>query len=364
MKKFLSLILVIAMLAGSAFAEIIAELEVLEISKYGNAVLNIRADDFDALGFTLGDDVTLRAEGFEMDMPYLDGFYVPSGEYLVRRTSGGGLEACINYGNIADAAGLEIGDKVSIALKEKAGSLFLQGTSSLKYTDARADYDSDVIFANFRMMEMGNIAAGKLYRSASPINNERSRASTANKLMAEAGVRTVINLADSEASIQEHASAEDFDSAEYMELYENGQIILLDMDIDFKSEDFNQRMISGLSFMAENEGPYLVHCNEGKDRAGFVSMVIAALMGASAEEIAADYMKSYENYYHLDAAADAERYELIRNGNIMEMLRYIAGLAEGESLEGADLAKAAEEHLLSFGMAQEKIDMLRANLSA
>ena len=364
MKRLICLILVLTMLAGSCFAEIIAELEVFEISKYGNAILNITADDFEALGFALGDDVTLRADGFEMDMPYLDGFYVSSGEYLVRRTGDGGLEACINYGSISDADGLEKGDRISIELKEKAGSMALQGASSLKYTDARADYASDEVFANFRMMDMGDIAEGKLYRSASPIDNSRRRASTANALMAQAGIRTVMNLADSEATIVEHASAEDFDSAEYMGLYESGQVILLDMDINFASENFNQRLIMGLNFLSENAGPYLIHCKEGKDRAGFVSALIAALMGAGAEEIARDYMQSYENYYHMDPEADAERYEMIMEGNIMEMLRHIAGVSDDASLEGIDLAQAAEEYLLGSGMPQARIDRLKENLSA
>jgi len=50
-------------------------------------------------------------------------------------------------------------------------------------------------------------------------------------------------------------------------------------------------------FIIANDGPYLIHCTEGKDRAGFVSAVLEALMGADLQEIVADYMKSYENYY-------------------------------------------------------------------
>ena len=35
--------------------------------------------------------------------------------------------------------------------------------------------------------------------------------------------------------------------------------------------------------MASHEGPYLIHCTEGKDRTGFVSALLECLIGAGAE---------------------------------------------------------------------------------
>ena len=91
-----------------------------------------------------------------------------------------------------------IGDTVEISMAKKAGMLAYQELCALKYSNDRADYSDDVTFANFRAVTIGNIGAGKLYRSASPINNAHGRASYANTLIAEAGVATVLNLADSE----------------------------------------------------------------------------------------------------------------------------------------------------------------------
>lgn len=365
MKKQLFCIwLVFILLCGFCHAEICANPAVDSFSKYGNIEMSISADDFEALGFELGDDVTVEIGSFRADMPYLDGFYVYTGEYLLRRNGEGELDACISHGNLNELVGASAGDPVRITLKEKAGSLAIQGTGALNYTDERGDYASDEIFANFRMLNIGNIGEGKIYRSASPVNNDRSRAADACALMEKAGIRAVMNLADSDAEIAEYAAAEDFDSAEYLKLYEGGQVIALDMDVNFRGEDFRQKLARGLSLLAELEGPYLLHCNEGKDRAGFASAVIAALMGASAEEIARDYMLSYENYYHMDPAADAERYALICEGNIMEMLRHIAGLEKDAGLENVDLVRAAEEYLLSCGMTEASIDKLRAKLLA
>ena len=66
-------------------------------------------------------------------------------------------------------------------------------------------------------------------------------------------------------------------------------------------------------------------------------------MGASLDEIVADYMKSYENYYGVKPGDD--KYDLIAEGNVKEMLRAMAGLEKGADLAGVDLQKAAETYL-------------------
>ena len=105
-----------------------------------------------------------------------------------------------------------------------------------------------------------------------------------------------------------------------------------------------------------------VHCTEGKDRAGFTSMLLAALMGGSVEEIVADYMTSYVNYYGIDPVAEADKYNMIAEKNVMDMLRVVCGLEKNASLEGVDLAAAAEAYLLKHGMTAEAIAALKANL--
>ncbi len=83
----------------------------------------------------------------------------------------------------------------------------------------------------------------------------------------------------------------------YKEMYEMGNVILLDMDVDYSSQEFGSKLAKGFVFISENEAPYLIHCNEGKDRAGFALVVLESLMGASLEEIEYDYMLSYLNLF-------------------------------------------------------------------
>ena len=128
--------------------------------------------------------------------------------------------------------------------------------------------------------------------------------------------------------------------------------------MDFAAEDFRAGLAKGLRFIGTQEGPYLVHCNEGKDRAGFVSAILECLMGAAEEEIVADYMVTFYNYYGVEPGT--EQYEIVANSNIRKSLCTAFGLA---SLEGADLRLCAEAYLAGIGLTQAEINSLRANLA-
>ena len=250
---------------------------VIEIEKYGHAVLDITTEDFIAAGYALGDIVCVRFESYEADMPFFDGYYSKPGTVMLRgMVPEENIAVCINYGDISAERGIAPGDTVEITLVEKAGMLAFQELCSLKYSDHRADYSDDITFANFRAVTIGRIGNGKLYRTASPINNEHGRASYANDLIASVDVAAVLNLADSIEDIEAYCEAEDFDSEYYRNLYEAGNVVALDLNANFYSDQFARSIADGLTFLAHREPPYCVHCTEGKDRAGFAVMLLAA----------------------------------------------------------------------------------------
>ena len=362
MKKVFALLLCLTMLgSAAAFAE---EAQpsvtgaVTEIEKYGHALLDITIEDFEAAGFTLGDIVTVTAGTYEGDMPYFNGYYVDRGEPMVRAYPGHtNIAVCINYGRFADEAGIDVGSEVTITLKEAGGARTLQEISNLVYSSERDEYPSDEVFANFRPVVLGGIAEGMLYRSASPVDNSFNRAPYACALMEAAGVRAVLNLADTAEELEARFAAEDFTAESYKALYEAGCVAAMGLPVNYTSDSFAEGIVAALTFLSGQEGPFLVHCTEGKDRAGFTVMMLEALMGASADEIVADYMQSYVNYYGLEAGT--EKYDMVAQKNIMQMLTAVTGT---ETLEGVDLQAAAVQYLLSHGMAQEAIDALRAAL--
>ena len=336
---------------------------VIEIEKYGHAVLDITTADFVAAGYELGDVVSVRLETDEFTMPFFDGYYSNPGSLLLRGIAQEDyIAVCINYGDFSNLNGVEIGDIVEITLAEKAGMRALQELYSLQYSNSREDYADDASFANFRVVTAGRIGFGKLYRTASPINNKNGRARYADDLMESVGVATILNLADSIEDIEEYCAEEGFDSAYYRSLYEDESVIALDLTANFFSDEFAASVAEGLTFLAQNETPYCIHCTEGKDRAGFTAMLLEALMGATLDEIINDYMLSFYNYYGIDKEHEPQRYQAVLDANLMEMLRHVTGAESVEQLEQIDLETAVTEYLMNAGMTQEDILLLKEKL--
>ena len=306
MKKLFVVLFALLISCTVLFAAEYATLEgvVTGISKYGNAATDISKEAVENAGYAPGDLVTLTVKDYSVTAPLgTDYSNVDSGS-VVAVVSDEGIEIAVNYGSFAAESGAAVGDTVFVDMAEKGGYAEEYAIRQLERTDNREDYASDEIFANFRMVDEGNIAEGVLYRSCSPVRGD-ARAPFADSLAEKAGIATVINLADSPESMAEGLSLAPYYSA----LVDAGSVITLDMGVDFFSEDFTTKLADGLRFMISNEAPYLVHCNEGKDRAGMTVALLEALSGASMDEIVADYMESYENYYGVEEGS--EQYQMI-----------------------------------------------------
>ena len=352
---------------------------VVEIQKYGNLVLSLSGSELLGRGFAYGDVVTVTVNGQAYDMPVGSNYSdVDQGSMICRvvvKADQGEdyVILAINMGDLATTAGIAVKEKteaapgyvwhyqegvaapvtVSIEMKESAGYYSEWLMRQLVRSEKREDYPglTDAEFANFRAVEMGDIAPGRLYRSSSPVNPEIARNAYADDAAEAAGVKVFVDLADNEETLTAYPG--------YGDTYYSHQAhVALNLGVDFSADDFKAGLAEGLRFMAGQEGPYLVHCNEGKDRAGFVSAILECLMGATAEEVAADYMMTYYNYYGV--APGTEQYEVIADSNIRKSLCTAFGLA---SLEGADLRVSAEAYLLGIGLTEAEIDNLRTNLA-
>jgi hypothetical protein len=132
--------------------------------------------------------------------------------------------------------------------------------------------------------------------------------------------------------------------------------------MNYGSQEFKARLADGLARMAEAEGPYLVHCTEGKDRTGFVCMLLEALCGADYEEIVEDYMITYRNYYGITAETEKERYDVIVESVLEPMIRSLAGDGEAD-VRTMDLSACAAQYLADGGMGPERIALLKERLT-
>lgn len=378
----LVLALLLAALSGPCFAETAGcpqiEVGVQGIQKYGNLVLDISREAFLKLGYDYGDVITAKLGDKSWSAPVCNDYGdVDTGEPVCRvnqtdTDEGRFVILAINGGDLATwlgiaaretiddapgfrwnyAEGFENGVSVTLSLEEKGGYLEQIKLHHLQMSNNREDYPdlTDAQYANFRNIATSGMGAHVLYRSSSPVDPKYNRNREADAAVNSAGICTVINLANNEGEMKGYE--------DYAQTYYSGlDIIPLDLVVDFSSDSFREGLAKGFRFMISHDAPYLIHCTMGKDRAGFTSAVLECLMGASAEEVVADYMVSYYNYYGI--GPDADTYQALADSNIRKTLANAFGI---DDIAKAGLAAHAEAYLKAIGMGADEIAALRAKL--
>lgn len=383
MKKILSLLLCLVMLAALAIPGIAAQspaalsgtAETAWIMKYGNVVLSLTKEELQGAGYEFGDVLTVTFLDQTLDLPLCSNYSdVDSGLPAVfARDKDANVILAINMGDFATTYGIAVKttheDKsfewnwaegvtgpvsFTIEMKQAGGYRDEYLLHQLSYTDDRADYPdlSDEEFANFRAVETTGMGKGVLYRTASPINPEHNRNTYADAAIRASGVTVVMNLADDDATARAYPGFDD-------SYYATTSFIALNMGVDFFASEFREKLAEGLRYLAEHPGVYAIHCTEGKDRAGFVVALLECLMGASVQEVSEDYMRTFRNYYGVNPGE--ERYEAVLNSGIVKSLCRAFGV---DDLESADLAACAQTYLRTCGLTDETIETLKKNLSA
>lgn len=344
---------------------LVSNIPIHEEPKYNGVYIKKTFDEFNAFGFEYGDSVDIVfSNGYELtDIPYFSGFYTAVGDPLLVAYPGYEyIDACIYNGDgLWSVGNFEPNDTATISLHEKGKYLSRETLLKVKYTDDRNDYASDEIFANFRNVKTGNLKKDILYRGASPIDNQHNRARYADELIEKSHVKYDVNLSDTVKDITDHFNSDDFDSDYFKSLYEEGRVSITPLTMNYKSEEFAKMIVKAMTDMSRNEGPYYIHCLEGKDRTGFLCMIIEGLTGASYEEIIKDYMASYDNYYQVNENNNKEKYDAIKENNINAMLRFLAdndpNAGNGDiELEDLDWVNITGRYLERNGMTEEDIN--------
>lgn len=152
--------------------------------------------------------------------------------------------------------------------------------------------------ANFRKVP----GTTSLYRGYHPykisrghLDTEKPRINAVNQLLKEKGVQSIITLSGNEQIDSKNESI----SVYVMDIRQNGNQFFVNTHYNtvyYKSasREFGEMMGDIVRFIDTHPAPYYVHCRLGTDRTGVISAVLAALSGASWEEIAADYQKTNE----------------------------------------------------------------------
>jgi len=350
---------------------------VSEVDSYGGLRLSFTADELEQQGVTYGDLLEITIGEMVITTPYVDAY-----------TEAGNMSPCLcNYnrlgedfsismanGSFALHVGGQAGDTVMVRMKEKEGYLkeynLLQGT----YTYSREDYASDEVFANFREVTAGNIASGVLYRSTSPINFEKNkvRYRYASELCRRHGIQTIVDIADSDEKIASYLPSSENEGSYMLRCMAAQHIIGLGSNADYLDSAFMGKLSYAVRQMLMMPAPYLIHCNEGKDRTGFYFLLLEALCGATMEEMKIDYMQTFENLYRQQRGS--EQYELTWQKNGYRMLYLIAHPETWQNVVSIDwnnvqvdeaaLQQAAVDYLAKTGLSEEEIQHLQNILTS
>lgn len=362
--------------------------------------LNISIKDFIALGFEFGDacDVVLENDLYRYEfksVPFYNGYYVKTGEpllcgygyapkedrgddYQYTRTDYPYLRFGHNNRETWNLLDLTTDMKCTVTLVERGRFAYEQKLlGGLMYSNDFGDFEAkngitkEEVFANFRAVRSEAMKENVLFRSASPFDNANNRAPYASALAKANGIDYVLNLADSQEKIDQYRQTDVWSELEYSQkLLDDDRVSLMAMSSAYESADFHSALVDGLNgALAHNATRILVHCTEGKDRTGFVSLVLEGLCGASYEEMAYDYMVTYDNYYGLSEASDKTAYDNIVEVKFNDMLNYLLTFEPSLEAKGdgtydlADVtpenyATATRNFLVKSGMSEENVQAL------
>ncbi len=414
MKKFAAILTALCLLLGTfaVRAESVPEgplsvtLDVLNrgADAFFGCDVNISIADFIALGFELGDecDVVLENSLYRYEfksVPFYNGYYTKTGDpllcgygyaarenrgedYRYTRTDYPYLRFCFNNREMWNLLHLTTDMKCTITLVRKGGYDYQQKlVGGLTYSRDYEDYEAkngiskEEVFANFRAVRSDAMRENVLFRSASPFDNANNRAPYVSKLAEAYGIDYVLDLADSPSKIEKYREADVWAELDYSQkLLDGDRVCLMAMSAAYEGAAYQAALVKGLSSaLAHGATKILFHCTEGKDRTGFVGLVLEGLCGASYEEMLYDYMVTYDNYYGLTEASDRMAYDYIVELKFDDMVNYLLTFdpsleAKGDgtydlaAVTSENYAAAAAALLTKAGMSEENLQALTALL--
>jgi len=225
----------------------------------------------------------------------------------------------------------------------------------------KINYSQKNELTNFREICMGSMKNGIIYRASYPVFKiDKERDDMYTELVIDAGINCIINLAGNEKDIQALTSMVPW----YNTLFKNNNVIGLGIQFDFNFLDkfeydiFNYRLRQGFKFLISHNGPYLIHCNAGADRTGFVAAIIELLLGASLDEVIYDYLLSYRKEF-----ADAKDKELnfITGRNIYGQINAVIN---GKINDSDNLQRNIETYFLEkIGLTVKELEALKGKLT-
>ena len=299
---------------------------VLEVNSDGALLLDGSQDNLFGMGVRLYDNLSISIDGSDgIIVPYVEHELLAGlwDVYLCDSMKGcKGLFLVMHNGNLAIATKAHIGSSIIITTNKNRYYHFdYIPPIQLSYNEDRIDAQSELEYANFRMLDSRNLRKGVFYRGGSPLNHylslERSR--IINRLCLENNISAIVDLVDTSSEIEcrlnDYCELKDSYAAQ---LYFSNNVYSGFFPRDIFGVEARQQLLYIFHFLNSHKPPFLIHCNGGLFRTGFLCFIIEGLMGADPQELINDYMTSYVNFYRIERNGDL--YNLLAN---LSPLRYL-----------------------------------------
>jgi len=206
--------------------------------------------------------------------------------------------------------------------------------------------------SSFREINTGTISPGTIYRSSHPICDGRQVKDIILQAN-EAKIKTILNLSDSIQSLKFKAIYCPW----YNKLIKDNNVKAFNIRKynNIMDKTFTQKIKQCILFIIKHEPPYLIHCEAGIDRTGFLSLILEAFMGATFDEIVKDYMLSY---------IDRDEYSKKDHLEGSAIIRGIFGTIKGELMDpDENIKNLAEKYCIkNIGLSEKDLKYLENKL--
>jgi len=272
--------------------------EVTGLSSYNQPKLDLEAKELFDAGLHLGSTFTVITETETFECAILLKSYL--GIFMFDIFVNIETDGTVSIGCVGKLIDAEKGSTIKLVYTGVSERYMNTPLYNENYSNDVKDYPSEQIFANFYEVTGGDIKPGILYRSFSSLNSpdKQSRSFFVNVFAEEVGIEYLIALSYSDATVQDAISKYD---GYCIELCKEGKFKAPSMGYLYFQQ--KEKDVEVLRAMIDNDGPYLVHCNIGRDRTGFMILLLQSLCGCTAEEMMECEARAFCNLYNIDPSS-------------------------------------------------------------
>ena len=280
--------------------------QVTGLSSYNQPMLDVEANVLLDAGLTFGSLFTIEVDDMVFrDAALLDNYLgvVMFGFFVNVETNG-----FISVGCVGKLITAENGTEITLTHTGTSEAYKTTPNYNRGPTDNRSDYSDDYVFANFSEVTGGDLKPGILYRSFSPLYSpaKQSRSTYVNELAEEANIQFEIALSYTDATVAQAVANLD---GYCLTLCEEGKYVAPGMGYLYFQQ--KEKTTAVLTSILDNDGAYLIHCNIGRDRTGYMVLLLQALCKCTPEEMMACEAGAFCNLYHIEVGS--EEYDTVVN---------------------------------------------------